>query len=65
MLLFEHLVDLSAQAVGIAISASTGIGRADDLEGGDPGSGRERVGVERALMRNLLAIRGFGDLEVE
>ena len=65
MLFLEHLVDLPAQAVGIAVSARAGIGRADDLERGNPGRGRERVGVEGALMGDLLAVRGFGDLEVE
>ena len=53
---FEDFVDPAAQGIGVAIGAGTGIGRADDLECRDPGCGGEGVGIERALMRDLLAV---------
>ena len=36
-----------------------------DFERCDAGGGRQRFGVERALMGDLLAVGGLGDLEVE
>jgi hypothetical protein len=63
--LFEHLVDPAAQGVGVAVGAGASVGGADDFEGGDPGRGRQRVGVEGPLMGDLLAVGGFGDLEIE
>src|SRR5579871_6101908 len=64
-LFLEHLVDAAAQGLTVAVGAGAGLGRADNLECGDAGGGGERVGVERALMRDLFAFGGLCDLKVE
>jgi hypothetical protein len=64
-LLLEHLVDQPAHRVGIAVGGRTGVGRAHDFECRDPGRGGQRVGVEGALMGDLLAVGGLGHLKVE
>ena len=65
MLFFENLVDASAQCLAVAVGAGAGVRRADDFECRDTGRSRERIGVECALMRDLLAVGSLGDLEVE
>src|SRR5260370_31463858 len=61
----DDLVDRPAQGLAVEVGAGARIGPADDFERRDAGGGRERVGVERALMRDLLAVGGFRDLEDE
>ena len=64
-LLCQHLVERRAERGRRGACLLAGLASADDLQRGDAGGGRERIGIVGAGMRNLLALLALGRVEVE